>query len=608
MTLLLHRFRSALVLPGLVSALALESGCAATSGPSMQAAARRQKAASFSPAEQSAMVQLAYAVFDAQVGLGGDPAPFEQALCETRFGYDTVFVTAYNHEGRLMGSQGSGQKPSTPCRLAADIRRATVKTVHDERFAAPSTKGQFKEFRIVLSVFYNKRPVKRNTLETFERTIEPGIHAIEIRRGKKRAVFKESVPITSNYSLAQTLRRLSRKAGLKKRAYLDPRTRVSIFDTVALTGDRQGRVTELYRVNVLLQPEALTQALVRARILLASEWFRNNVNPKTGLLEYQYDPARDAYAKDDNHIRRLASLWAIAKLANFSGDRGNYRALIKTTIEHYLALTESDGAGGVLLNIDGKASIANGAFMILAMSEFDESPNRNTLIRQLAQGIVNQQNENGAYRTMFWEPGTTKGVDYYTGEAMLGLMEAYRVLREPAYLASVERAFPHYRRYWRTHRNTAFVPWHAQVNLRLYEETGQKRYADFTFEMIDWLIDNYQIVKPAYPDELGGFAKGRLGKPRNSTSSYLEGVGAAYRLATLAGDRRHVEKYARAIRLGARFILQTQITDANSFYLKHPQRAVGGFTQTLTRTFQRNDYTQHAVMALIRAHENDLFP
>ena len=55
-------------------------------------------------------------------------------------------------------------------------------------------------------------------------------------------------------------------------------------------------------------------------------------------------------------------------------------------------------------------------------------------------------------------------------------------------------------------------------------------------------------------------------------------------------------------------LLQTQLTEDSSMLVRNPRRAIGGFTRSLTSTMQRNDYTQHAVMALLAALENGLIP
>jgi hypothetical protein len=284
----------------------------------------------------------------------------------------------------------------------------------------------------------------------------------------------------------------------------------------------------------------------------------------------------------------------------------SFRPMVVATMNHYLRFVAPADQGGVMVKIEGAAPIAHSAFLMLLLAEWDQAAQREPLIRRLAQGLLQQQNPDGAYRTSFGEAETKRGIDYYPGEAMLALMSAYDLFGESAYLASAERAFPYYRRYWRGHRSTAFVSWHAQVNRLLYRATRQERYAAFTFEMADWLIDTHQIRRTSRLDEVGGFGVGAARRPSNSTASFLEGINAAYALAVSAGDGARVSKYAEAIRLGTRFVLQTQVTPEYAMLLRHPKRALGGFTQSVTKNIQRNDYTQHAVMALMAALENHL--
>jgi len=595
---------------GLSIALLCLGGCAGPSAGSSIAKEREERAGravTLAADEKSALLALAYDTFDHHFGLSDTPTVHDEALEAAVSSYSTVFVTIYHPKGRLLGCQGSSSKRGQPQGLAEDVRTAVYRAIGDKRFVQGLSKEELGATRLVINIFHSPRAAKGRTPETLSREIEPGIHAIAVRRGTRRALFKETVPITSNYSLKRTLERLSEKAKLGKNGYRKGDARITVYETVTFTGDRQGRLVELYRYNVLVRPEALTQQLLEERLQLAASWFQHNMNEETGLLKYQYNPARDRYSSNDNHIRRMASAWAMAKLANrFEDER--LRAASAGMVEHYLGSTIPHEQGGRYLTVDGRSPIAFGAFLILALSELPDYPQRDGLIRQLAQGIVNQQQPDGSFRTMVGATDILRGIDFYPGEAMLALMRAYELLREAAYLESVERAFPFYRDYWRRNRNTAFVPWHSQVNLLLYQATQDPEVAAFTFELNDWIIDEYQIITPDHLDELGGFAVGSSGNPRNSTSSYMEGIGAAYHLAMLIGDQPHMEKYGASIRLGVRFVLQTQYTPENAFYLKNPARAIGGFTQSLTRTFQRNDYTQHAVMALLNASATQLFP
>jgi AMMECR1 domain-containing protein len=552
---------------------------------------------------KSGILRLAYRVAACELGLSVCPSPVQEDLSTIVPEYDEVFVTLYDGRGSLIGCRGT----SSGGVLTEDIQRVVKEAVHTSRQKGLQKSSGLDRIRIVVTFIFNRREARWKTLSHLKQLIEPGFHAIEVQRGEKQAIFLESVAITNNYSLEQSLESLSRKAGLPPKGYRDWFTRVFYYNTVTFTGTLKGEVTDLYHYNALVSPHSITPEALRERIDLAGGWFRQNINPKTGLLEYLYDPAQDKYLEGDNHIRRLASLWAMGTHAKFADDRGAYERAVTTGLNHYLKFAKTDSRGGLYLNIDGGTDIASAAFAILTLIEWPDYPRREQWIRQFADGIVHQQERQGAYRTFVGRSGIRKGIDYYPGEAMLALMEAHRELKDPKYLASVERAFPFYQTYWRRERSTAFVPWHSQADLLLYQATGRGEYASFVFELNDWLIEQQQSYVWPSADSRGGFGSGANSRPGNSTASFLEGLNAAYHLAEITGDRHRMHKYNSSIRAGSRCLLQMQYTKRNSFYLKNPGRAVGGFTASLSDMTQRNDFTQHAIRALMAAYQNRIF-
>ncbi len=558
---------------------------------------------SLSQQNKSGILRLAYGVAACELALSVCPSPLQEDLSTVVPNYDEVFVTVYDGGGSLIGCRGTSSGEG----VAADIQRAVKEAVHAPRHEGLQKSSGLDGIRIVVTFLRNRQEARWKAVSHLEQFIEPGFHAIEVQRGDKRAIFLESVAITNNYSLEQALERLSRKAGLQPKGYRDWFTRVFYYNTVTFTGTLEGDVTDLYHYNALVSPESVTPKALMERIDLAGGWFRQNINPKTGLLEYLYDPAQDKYLEGDNHIRRLACLWAMGTHAKFAGARSAYERTVTTGLDHYLKFAKSDGRGGRYLDINGKTEIASAAFAILTLIEWPDYPRREQWIQQFADGIVHQQERGGAYRTFVGRSGTRKGIDYYPGEAMLALMKAYRELKDPTYLASVERAFPFYQTYWRRERSTAFVPWHSQADLLLYQATGNGEYASFVFELNDWLIERQQSYVWSSEDSSGGFGPGANSRPGNSTASYLEGLNAAYRLAELTGNRQRMHKYNSSIRAGTRCLLQMQYTKRNSFYLKNPGRAIGGFTASLSDMTQRNDFTQHAIRALMAAYQNQIF-
>jgi len=448
--------------------------------------------------------------------------------------------------------------------------------------------------------------VIENTPQYLEKNIELGIHAIEIISPKRSAYFKESVPISKNYDLEKTFKRLCKKAKSKTNCPSGPEITVKKYDTITYWGNRTQKIQDLYRYNILVDAEDLDNHRILESITWAKEWFLNNRNKETGLLEYRYRPSRNKYSKKNNHVRQLGALWALTELRSYL-HTDEFDELITKTLNHYLQFKidrqNPTGETYSFLSINGKAKLAFNAFIIYALTNYADYPEKELLLNHFARGILHQQNADGSYRTYF-ESDKNTGTDFYPGEAMLALTKLYKQTRDNKYINSVKKAFPYYRDYWRNKKNTAFIPWHTSADLMLYQETNNPEIIDFIFEMNDWLIDTHQIQEHQFADLTGAFTKKA---PRYSTSSYMESINDAYSLAKQIGDKPHQKKYADSIRKGTRFILQTQFTPDNVFYLKAPEKAIGGFKESLVNNRQRIDFTQHAVIALIKALENDLF-
>ncbi len=332
----------------------------------------------------------------------------------------------------------------------------------------------------------------------------------------------------------------------------------------------------------------------------AKEWFIHSTSLKTHRLEYEYSPTLDIYSSDNNHTRQLGTLWAVTELRVFLKDP-SLDPLIKNTLDYYLQfrITQDDYS---FVTIDNLSPLSYNAFLILSLLKTPEYPQADTILTQLGKGIVALQKDDGSFKTFFNSDRNTS-VDYYPGEAMLALMKLYEKTQDQKYKTSVANAFSYYRNYWRNNKNTAFIPWQTQVYFLLYTTTKDPALADFVFEMNDWLIDNHQIQESANSEFIGGFPKDY---PRNQSSSYLEGINDAYVLASMVGDENHKKKYGHSLKIGTKFILRTQATKNNVNY-KNPKRAMGGFRYSLANDSQRIDYTQHAIMALLKAHKNNIF-
>lgn len=84
-----------------------------------------------------------------------------------------------------------------------------------------------------------------------------------------------------------------------------------------------------------------------------------------------------------------------------------------------------------------------------------------------------------------------------------------------------------------------------------------------------------------------------------STAVRMEGLVHAYRLAVTIQDQERMKTYRNAIQHALHYIHQSAITDANRFYLKNPDKALGGIRLRPRQPLIRIDAPGHVVNALI---------
>lgn len=514
--------------------------------------------------------------------------------------YDILFITLLT-DGKVRGCQSGSTNRLHVNRIFLDIREAVEESIEDDRFGGKFQEDELHDSELMFTFLYNISWLYNTSLPFLQNNIELGVHALELFYNNTPTIFKESVPIEHNYDHEHLLERLCEKAELPANCWSNEMGELFRYDTLTFVGKLGEPITELYRYGLLRNMSDISQTSIYEGLTLASGWYLNDTNTSTHRLEYLYYPSNDSYASDNNHLRQLASVWAMVELQDFLGST-TLSDTIDQTLDYYNAFRVEDADGSYVL-LDGDADLGTNAFLILSLLQIPDYPSQETLMDQYVRGILSLQKEDGSFRTYFKSNRTT-GVNYYPGEAMLALMHSYMHTHNETLLQAVQRGFVYYRDYWRSNHSTAFVPWHTQADTLLFNVTHDLDVAAFIFEMNDWLIDSYQIQTSPFKDELGGFPQYF---PTFTTSVFLEGISEAYTVALMVNDSDHVEKYSTSLRNGTRFILQTQWTHQNAFYVEDKSKTIGGFKTSLTDTSIRIDNTQHAVMALMKVYAHQIF-
>ena len=166
----------------------------------------------------------------------------------------------------------------------------------------------------------------------------------------------------------------------------------------------------------------------------------------------------------NNHLRQMGALWSIARLSKYLNDP-RYDNLTNKGIEYFSQYFKHDKKGNfTYVNIDpDEIKLGYSAFMILSLLE-SSHPHRIEYSKELANGILQQQQDGGAYKTYFYSDSDS-GKDYYPGEAMVSLMALYDETHDP-YIFISWKSPSFYKSI--LENQYCFVPWQTQAYAKLY--------------------------------------------------------------------------------------------------------------------------------------------
>ncbi|RPJ00079.1 MAG: hypothetical protein EHM36_15125, partial [Deltaproteobacteria bacterium] len=275
----------------------------------------------------------------------------------------------------------------------------------------------------------------------------------------------------------------------------------------------------------------MVENILKERLTHIFEWYRGMVSEKTGRLVYLFDPKANTSVSDGSPIRDIASAWDMEILSEFL-NRQELGPVIERSLEHYSHyLIRRDGY--TILDpklLEEPSSIAHSAFMLLSLVH-SRLPDRKEKVRLLADGILVQQRPDGSYKIYFGSE-RDDGLDFYPGEAMFALLEAYKMTSEKKYLESVEQGFVYYKtRYYERNRVQPsllafFANWQSQFCRLLYEYTQREelknQVREYVFQLHDRIVERnfYERVR-RYPEK----------QVSVEVACALEGLNDAYAIA-----------------------------------------------------------------------------
>lgn len=548
-------------------------------------------------ADKEYLIEVAYKAVDDY--FSGSNESEESLFLEKYDGIDRKVFIGFRVNGLKKGSYSARKN-----NLAESVYVATLRTIEDTRFDGGITEGDLKDLKIEIIILGDEKKL--------DEYYEKGIHGLGIEKGDKSATYYNSVAIEGNHELDKLLEKLCKKAGLSEDCYQDDTVDIYYFPTIHFATTRfSDDITTFYRCNVIDFKPEINREKIKKSLDLAKGWMLLNLDEE-GNFNYEYNPSNGEYSRSNNMIRQLmSSRW----LAEESGKNDILLQMHRVNLDFVLRnWYREDGELGYIYFSDKSkiGAIAMALRFLIISPDFKEYEDEAV---KLANTIKYLQNEDGSLRAWYIEPDyyydEEKLLTYYSGEAILSLVELYEKTGDEEYLNAAVRSQDYYIKEYvddmEINYFPAYVPWHTISLYKLYMITESEKYKDAIYKLNDEIVRMQNQDGKPYIDFLGRFYDPdhpEYGVPfSGSTAVDIEGLTYAYELAELDEDYERMCEYKKSIFLGAHNLINLQFDGADMYYLSHPERVEGALRFRVDDNRIRIDTTQHTIDAFNRILE-----
>jgi len=333
---------------------------------------------------------------------------------------------------------------------------------------------------------------------------------------------------------------------------------------------------------------------------LGIKWIENNIL-NDGLFLYTTNIETGEIPTTNNAIRQLMASRVIALESQSNSE---LLSIHKKNLEYLMAnwYREENGLGYVYF--DEKSKLGANAMLLRTLVASPYFENYTNEAKALARGIVHLQKENGSFSAWYIAPPYKYNEEYlltfYSGEALLALIEYYEKTGNEVYLEHAKRTASFYIKEYvdelEQNYYPAYVPWHTIALNKLHKISTNEAYANAIFSMNDKLLE-LQDTKV----HVGRFYDPRTpqyGNPHASSDAvYTEGLAYAYEIAVLVGDEMRIKKYRDALTIGVENLLKLQISEKINGTPLSADKYVGALRIRDKNPWIRVDTTQHTIDA-----------
>jgi hypothetical protein len=477
--------------------------------------------------------------------------------------------------------------------LASAVARAARRVRESPECAAWLPEGS-QAAQVELNTVIRWQALPDTTATTFSKMVSPGLHGVFSEHDGRWTAFKDSVAITHGWSVQDLRERLRQKAELRESDF--SRAKVYRYEGEHWVRFPGWSVVRMSLAHPVVDPSDVMPVSLRERARRAAEWLRRHQEP-SGRFHYQYDPIASRYDEQDNEVRQMGTLsamararaeWAVPEL-----DEAAFRAFRRAvgrlvTKEGLTYLPSSEGG-----------ELGASAFLLMAALELAPEPEAEKIGRRLAASIVARQATSGLIFSYFDHDDVSRGQDYYPGEALLAVARALRRWPDARQERFLRDGIDYYFARWEQDSTQEPSWWLAQAMAAYHEVQADPRLAARVFRLTDAIwADQVLTVDPGTHAWDGAYAAERDGFTFAS-ATMTEALAAALSLAIRVDDKARIERYRSRMVRALRFVCQLQADPRNTYYLRDPGLALGGVRESLTRPQMRADYAQHFLLATL---------
>jgi AMMECR1 domain-containing protein/orotate phosphoribosyltransferase len=496
---------------------------------------------------------------------------------------DSIYVSVYLH-GQLRGCVGSVVR-----NLDEDVRKLALAALSDDRFStefAPQEPG-----RVAVSVSFLHQPLNlgQYSPEEVTRPVRHGQQALMVYQGKRVGLLLPFVAVTHNLDRAEFVAEVIDKAGITRPPYNWCR-----FECATWLADAEGAKRLEGGFPPAPESASLEEMVSRLSHLHAGYLVRQREGD--GSLYLQYEPFQNRLYRGISTPRLAHGAWVMARAHATLGDPALKDA--SSDIIDRLLKDVRDGEHGCWVESgDDEPSVAEVSFLLMALCQLPESDDRRALAGKLSETLwssISQHGRVSTHRTAAADRDPFQ--DYFPGQVLLALGVAHQAGLGNFDERKLYRAFSYYRHRFRHKRDFGQVSWLTQAFGEWWRALRDPLFADFVFEIGDWVLEYQQ-------EKTGAFINGHQSDtPGYTTALYLEGIGAAMRIAASSGDGARHRVYVDSFTRGLRFLDRLVIQRRDAAIIPNMEFALGGLRQSVYSSQIRVDFVQHSLSALLESY------